>query len=36
LEPNDILFVPNSASKVAGQRAMDIIAGTAGAAIWRF
>lgn len=36
LEPNDILFVPNSAGKVASQRAIDIITGTAGAAIWRF
>jgi polysaccharide export outer membrane protein len=36
LEPNDILFVPNSAGKVAEQRTIDIIAGTAGAAIWRF
>lgn len=36
LEPNDILFVPNSASKVAKQRAADIIASAAGALIWRF
>lgn len=36
LEPNDILFVPNSAVKAAGQRAEDLIAGAAGAAIWRF
>jgi polysaccharide export outer membrane protein len=36
LEPNDILFVPNSAGKVAKQRTIDILAGTAGAAIWRF
>lgn len=36
LEPNDILFVPNSASKVAKQRAADVIASAAGALIWRF
>lgn len=36
LEPNDILFVPNSGAKVAGQRTIDIVAGAAGAAIWRF
>jgi polysaccharide biosynthesis/export protein len=36
LEPNDILFVPNSARKVASQRAVDIITSTAGVAIWRF
>jgi polysaccharide export outer membrane protein len=36
LEPNDILFVPNSAGKVAGQRAIDVMVGAANAAIWRF
>jgi polysaccharide biosynthesis/export protein len=36
MEPNDILFVPNSGGKVATQRAIDIMSGTVGAAIWRF
>jgi polysaccharide export outer membrane protein len=36
LQPNDILFVPNSGSKVAGQRAIDVLVNTAGIAIWRF
>jgi polysaccharide export outer membrane protein len=36
LEPNDILFVPNSGAKVAGQRAIDVMTSTAGLAIWRF
>lgn len=36
LEPNDILFVPNSAGKTAEQRTLDVIAGAAGAVIWRF
>jgi polysaccharide export outer membrane protein len=35
LEPNDILFVPNSAAKAAGQRTVDVISGLASAAIWR-
>lgn len=36
LEPNDILFVPNSAGKVATQRAIDAMVSTVGIAIWRF
>lgn len=35
LEPNDILFVPNSGAKVAGQRAIDVMVSTVGVAIWR-
>ena len=36
LEPNDILFVPSSGAKVAGQRAIDLMVSSAGVAIWRF
>jgi polysaccharide export outer membrane protein len=36
LEPNDILFVPTSGAKVAESRTIDVMAGAASAAIWKF
>ncbi len=36
LHRNDILFIPNSKAKSAGNRALEAAIGMAGAAIWKF